>query len=143
MIQREDATLVSWAHDLRTALFSLRHVYIDLLARIAQCETVYPVDPSLLTEDAPDGMALFEQFIQDYESSGPDVDKFQGISTLVSASLNVVPPLGSPDSVNSVDEILCPSHRVQKLDACSITSSQSPMWGDSVWIFWPVWGHDR
>lgn len=101
----------------------------------AQHDTVRAVDPSpyygdgLLDASAAD---CFDQFIHNYDSATLD-DKTHGLTSLDSLARNALPPLGTLDSVNSIDNFFSSSIRPNPFDTLSSASStQSPMLGDSV-----------
>ncbi|RDX41632.1 hypothetical protein OH76DRAFT_188860 [Lentinus brumalis] len=133
---REDATLVSWSNNsLHEALTSLLAVYKDLHALIAKYDPARAVDPAPFLGDSlvesSMGMDCFDQFIHNYESSTSVGDKPQDFSTFFPGARNTLPPLGTLESVNSIDGLFSSSFRAPYVSSRSTSGMQSPMLGDS------------
>lgn len=88
-------------------------------------------DPARAGDGLQDfGAALdFDQFIHNYDSATPMDDKSQHLSAFVPMMRNVLPPLGSFESVESIDSLFSSSLRSNSFETLS---SQSPMLTDSV-----------
>ncbi|KAI0708097.1 hypothetical protein C8T65DRAFT_213997 [Cerioporus squamosus] len=133
---REDATLVSWSNSgLHEALTSLVTVYKELHTLIAKFDPARAVDPvpffgdNLL--DTSMGMDCFDQFIHNYEPSTTVGDKPQDFSTFLPGARNTLPPLGTLESVNSIDSLFSSAFRTSYVTSRSTSGKQSPMLGDS------------
>ncbi len=111
-------------------------VYKDLHAFIAKYDPARAVDPAPFLGDSlvesSMGMDCFDQFIHNYESSTSVGDKPQDFSTFFPGARNTLPPLGTLESVNSIDGLFSSSFRAPYVSSRSTSGMQSPMLGDSV-----------
>lgn len=122
-------------------------VYKELHVLLAKYDPTRVVEPvpsfgdSLL--DASLGMDCFDQFIHNYEPSTTVADKPQDFSTFLPTARNTLPPLGTLESVNSIDNLFSSAFRASYVSSRSASGVQSPMLGDSVSVLSAASGHAR
>ncbi|RPD65369.1 hypothetical protein L226DRAFT_531047 [Lentinus tigrinus ALCF2SS1-7] len=133
---REDATLVSWSNtSLHEAFTSLFIVYKELHTLLTKYDPARAIDPVPFFGDGlfdnSLGMDCFDQFIHNYEPSTTVGGKPQDFSTFLPAARRTLPPLGTLESVNSIDSLFSSAFRASYVSSRSASGVQSPMLGDS------------
>ncbi|KAI0746650.1 hypothetical protein C8Q80DRAFT_1271511 [Daedaleopsis nitida] len=135
-VLREGATLVSWSNEIPPALATLFQVHNEVSALLARYDPARAVDPTPLygsgIVEGTSAMDCFDQFIHNYEPAA-SADKPHDFSLLAPMAGDSLPPLGTLDSVNSIDSFLSSAIRPNLFDSLASTSNaQSPMLSDSI-----------